>query len=136
MGSDRTPWRTGTRGNDVIDQVGRRLGHAPGPARRAKAAPLAAEGDQLVVAAVATAQAQEAVGQDAAFEKGVELVPDELRQAGASGLHGLGEEGLGVLLHQAVQGGVFGPVAVVVDLGAIGYPVGKTVGLHELLPSL
>lgn len=47
---------------------------------RSKAAPFAAEGDQLVVAAVATAQAQEAVGQDAAFEEGVELVLHELRQ--------------------------------------------------------
>jgi hypothetical protein len=46
-------------------------------------APLATEGDQLVVAAVTAAQAQEAVGQDAAFEKSVELVLDELRQVGA-----------------------------------------------------
>ena len=49
-------------GDDVADQVRRRLRHAPGTARRAKAAPLAAESDQLVVPAVAAAQAQEAVG--------------------------------------------------------------------------
>ena len=53
---------------------------------------------------VAAAQPQEAVRQDAAFEKGVELVPHELRQvgSGSGGGFGLGEEGRGVLLHQAV----------------------------------
>jgi len=55
--------------DDVVDQVGRRLGHAPGPARRAKAAPLAAEGDQLVMPAVTATQAQEAVGEDAALQE-------------------------------------------------------------------
>jgi hypothetical protein len=53
------------------------------------------------VAAVAAAQSQEAVGQDAAFEEGVELVFDELRQVGDGSVFGLGEEGRGVLLHQA-----------------------------------
>ena len=38
--------------------------------------------------AVAAAQPQEAVGQDAAFEKGVELVLHELRQFGTSGASG------------------------------------------------
>lgn len=41
-----------------------------------------------VVAAVAAAQLREAVGQDAAFEEGVELVFDELRQVGASSVFG------------------------------------------------
>jgi hypothetical protein len=72
----------------VVHPVHRRLRHAPGPARRAKAAPSAAEGDQLVVAAVAAVQAQEAVGQDAALEEVVELVFDKLRQvcAGSVGI--------------------------------------------------
>jgi len=35
----------------MIHQVGRGLGHAPGVARRADAAPLADEGDQKVVPA-------------------------------------------------------------------------------------
>ena len=48
--------------------------HAPGAARRATAAPLAAEGDELVAAAVAAAKTQETVGQDAALKEGVELV--------------------------------------------------------------
>ena len=69
--------------SDVIEQVRRRLYHAPGPARRAEAASFAAVGHKLVVAGVAAMQAQKAVGQDAAFEEGVELVPHKLGQAGA-----------------------------------------------------
>ena len=121
--------------DDVVDQVGSRLRHAPRAARGAKPASLAAEGDELVVAAIATAQAQEAVRQDAALKKRVELVLDELRQAGA-GLLGLGEEGLSVLLHQAVQRGLLGTVALVLDRRAIRRPVGlPTDGLHALLTS-
>ena len=58
--------------------------------------------------AVAAAQPQEAVRQDAAFQEGVELVTDELRQPGTGGLFGLGKETLGMLLHQAVQRGLLG----------------------------
>ena len=68
----------------------------PGPARRTKAAPFAAESDELVVPAVAATQPQEAVGQDAAFEEGVELVLHELRQIGAGCGFGLREERRGV----------------------------------------
>ena len=64
-----THWRTGTCGSEP----GRRLPHAPGPAGRTEPAPVAAKRDKLVVAAVATVQAQEALCQDAAFEEGVEL---------------------------------------------------------------
>ncbi len=92
------------------------------------------------MAAVGAAQAQEAVRQDAALEEGVELVFDELRQVGAGGLLGLGEEGLGVLLHKAVQRGLLGPVTLVVDRGATLRPMPTTGlptdGLHALLPSL
>jgi hypothetical protein len=38
------------------------------------------------------------VGQDAAFEEGVEHLLDELRQVGARSILGLGEESRGVLL--------------------------------------
>ena len=44
--------------------------------------------------------------QDAAFEKGVELVPHKLRQVGANCRLSLLEEGGGLLLHQAVQRGL------------------------------
>jgi hypothetical protein len=75
------------------------------------------------VAAVTAAQSQEAAGQDAAFEEGVELILDELRQVGASSVFGLGEEGCGVLLHEAVWRGLFRAVALVVDRGAIRCPL-------------
>ena len=52
------------------------------------------------MAAVAAVQAQEAVREDAAFEEGVELVLDELRQVGAGSRLCLGDEGRGVLLRQ------------------------------------
>jgi hypothetical protein len=115
--------------------VRRRLRHAPGPARGAKTAPLAREDDQLVLGAVAATQAQEAVRQDAAFEEGVELVLDELRQVGAGLGLGLREEGRGVLLYQAVQRGLFRAVALVVDWDAIRRPLGLPAnGLHARLP--
>ena len=97
---------------DVVHQVRRRLRHAPGSACGAKPAPLAAKRHQLVVAAVAAVQAQEAVGQDAAFQESVELVLHELRQVGTGSVFGLGEEGRSVLLHQAVQRGLLRAVAL------------------------
>jgi len=95
------------------------LRHAPRPARGAKPTALATERQELVVAAVGAAQAQEAVRQDATLQESVELVTDELRQASASGLLSLSEEALGVLLYQAVQRGLLGAVTLVVDRGAI-----------------
>ena len=41
------------------------------------------------MAAVAAVQPREAVGQNAAFEEGVELILDELRQVGTGGSFGL-----------------------------------------------
>ena len=81
-------------------------------------------------------QAQEAVGQDAAREKGVELVLDELRQVGAGCGFSQLKEGRDVLLRKAVQRGLLRTVALAADRGVIGYPVGKTAGLHALLPML
>ena len=87
------------------------------------------------MAAVAAAQPQKAVRQDAAFEEGVELVLDELRQVGACSVFGLGEEGRGVLLHQSVQRGLLRAVALVVDRGAIRRPLRLPAnGLHARLP--
>ena len=105
------------------------------PARRAEPAPLAAERDQLVMAAVAAAQAQaqEAVGQDAAFKKGLALVLDKLRQVGAGSVFGLGEEGRRVLLHQAVQRGLFRAMTLVVNGGTLRYQCGSPGSLHALL---
>ena len=121
--------------DDVVDQVRRGLRHAPRAARRAEPAALAAEGQQLVVAALAAAQPQEAVGQDAALEEGVELVLDEPRQLGSGAGLGVGDEAGRVLLHQAVQRGLLRAVALVVDRGAIRRPLGLPAdGLHARLP--
>ena len=84
------------------------------------------------MAAVAAAQPQKAVSQDAAFEEGVELVFDELRKVGACSVFGLGEEGRGVLLHQAVQRGLLGAVAHVVNGGTVRYQCGSPGSLHAL----
>jgi hypothetical protein len=71
--------------------IARLSGHAGGILRLAAepkrwigvTAPLAAERDDLVVAAVAAVQAHEAMSQGAAFVEGVELVLHALRQVGA-----------------------------------------------------
>jgi len=66
-----------------------------------------------------------AIGNASMPQNGFELVFDELGKAGTGGLLGLGEEGLGVLLHQAVQRGLLGAVALAVHRGAIaGRPSG------------
>ena len=89
------------------------------------------------MAAVAAAQSQKAVSEDAAFEAGVELVLDELRQVGAGRGFGLGEEGRAMLLHQAVQRGLLWAVALAVDRDAIGRPLGLPAnGLQAWLPRL
>ena len=68
-----------------------------------------------------TVQGQrEAVGQDSAFEVRLELVLDELRLVGAGLTLSLREEGGGVLLHPAVQRGLFRAVALEVDGGPSG----------------
>ncbi|MBA2591340.1 MAG: hypothetical protein H0U97_03380 [Gammaproteobacteria bacterium] len=65
----------------MIDQVGGGLRHAPGATARAEAATLATEGHELFMGTVGATQAQEAVGQYAALEKGIEFVFDEFGQA-------------------------------------------------------
>jgi hypothetical protein len=78
---------------------------------------------------------RQAVRQDAALEEGVELVLDKLGQAGTGSSLDMSEEGLGGLLHQAVQRGLLRAVTLVVDRGAIGRPLGLPAdGLHALPP--
>ena len=83
--------------DDLVDQVRGALGHAPRAARGAKPAPLAGERHQLLVRAVSAANAQESVRQNPAFEKGLKLVSDKLRQARAGPGLDLGEERLQML---------------------------------------
>ena len=63
------------------------------------------------------AQPQKSVGEDAALEKGVELVFDEPGQRRAGPRLDLGQEGVEVLLDQLIQRGVFGAPTFVVDRG-------------------
>jgi hypothetical protein len=67
------------------------------------------------MAALAAAQPQEPVRQDAALEESVELVLDEPGQLGSGAGFGVRDEAGRVLLHQAVQRGLLGAVALVVD---------------------
>lgn len=77
------------------------------------------------------------MSQDAALREGVELVLHELRQIGSGGGLDFGEEGRDVLLNQAVQRGLLGAVALVVDQDAVARSVGLPAdGLHAVLPRL
>jgi len=87
------------------------------------------------VAALAAAQPQKTMRQDAALQEGFELVLDERGQLGARAGLGVGDEAGRVLLYQAVQRGLLGAVALVVDRGAIGRPLGLLRrGSHDGLP--
>jgi hypothetical protein len=84
------------------------------------------------VAALAAAQPQKAVGQDAALEEGVELVFDEPWQFGAGAGLGVGDEAGRVLLHKSVQRGLLRALTLVVDRGATRRPLGLLRrGLHD-----
>ena len=107
--------------DDAVDQVRCRLRHAPRTARGAKAAALAAERQQLVVAALAAAQPQETMRQDSALQEGFELVLDEPGQLGARAGLGVGDEAGRVLLHQAVQRGLLGAVALITERAVGGF---------------
>lgn len=58
---------------DMIDEMRRRFGHAPGGAGGADAAALAGIGDDEIVAAVGAAGTGKAVGEDAAIEVAAEF---------------------------------------------------------------
>ena len=85
--------------------------------------------------AFAAVQSQEAVGQDAALQEGVELVLDESRQLAPGAGLGVGDEAGRMLLHQAVQRGLLRAVTLVVQRGAIRRPLGRSANsLHARLP--
>lgn len=77
--------------------------------------------DRLVLFAVALPQA--AVGQDVALQEGVEHALDEPGQLSAGAGLGVSDEAGRVLLHQAIQGRLLWPMAVVVDRGTVGRPL-------------
>jgi hypothetical protein len=83
----------------VIHQVGGRLCHTPGATGGANFVSLTGEFYKLLVGAVYAAQAQKSMGQDTAFEKGVELIFNKIGQARSGLALDLGKEGLGVFLY-------------------------------------
>ncbi len=98
-------------------------------------AAFAPERQRLVVTALAAAQPQETVGQDAALEEGVELVLDAPRQFTARAGLNVRDEAGGVLLHKPIQRGLLGAMALVVELGAIRRHLGLPAdGPHARLP--
>ena len=93
---------------DVIDPVGGGLGHAPGVARGADAAALAGEGHEEIVAALATACAGEAIGQDAALQVASEFALHIAGYRVPIAVARPCEVGLQVLLDEAVEDGLLG----------------------------
>jgi len=91
--------------------------HAPSAAGGAKAASFASERNQLLMAALAAAQAEKPVRQNAAGEKGIELGFDKLRQAASTLGFDLRQEGFEVFLNQSIEGGFFGTPPLVMDWG-------------------
>jgi len=88
----------------VIDQMGRALGHAPGAARGADAAPLAGESDEKIVAALPATRTGEAVGENTALQVATQLPFGMGRDALILPiLVAQGKEGLEVALHRAVE---------------------------------
>jgi hypothetical protein len=99
----------------VLDEVGGRLGHAPGGAGRAQAAALAGVGDQEVVAASVAVCSREAAGQDPALEVAAQLALDVTRGRRAVGiaLAPACQPGLEVQLHQPVERRALGTATAV-----------------------
>jgi microcompartment protein CcmK/EutM len=64
-------------GQNAVDEVCRGIGHAVAAATGAKAPAFARKGDEAIEAAIVAVQAQEAMGEDAASQEGVELLLDE-----------------------------------------------------------
>ena len=102
MGNDSTHWRTGTWGMTCSTRCVAfcAMGRAPHDGQNPRLLQLKAT--SLSCPQSPQRRRCEAVRQDAAFEEGGELPLHELRQVGAGGSFDVGEEGRGVLLHQAV----------------------------------
>ncbi len=90
----------------MINQVCGGLGHAPGVARRADAAPLAGESDQEIVAALRTTRTGKAVGQNAALQIPSQLTFHVAGYRVTIAVASQREVGLQVLLDEAVEDGL------------------------------
>jgi hypothetical protein len=86
------------------------VGHAPAEAGGAETAPLAGEGDDPIAAAGVAVDAEKTVGEEAALEEAAELALDESRQGTVARA---GQEALEFRLHDAVENGLLGTMALV-----------------------
>ena len=119
IGGDRTHWRTGTWGMTWSTRCAAVCAIRLAPHDGQKPRRLQEKATSLSWPQSPQRSRRKPWARTAAFEEGVELVLHKLRQVGAGSGFGLGEEGRGVLLHQAVQRGLLGAVALVVIRGAI-----------------
>jgi hypothetical protein len=108
-------------GQDLIDEVRGEIGHAPAAARRAEAAALAGERDELVGLAARAPHARETEGEEAAGEVALELGSHETGQAVMSE-----EEGREMLAQDPVQGAALRLAAL--SLSAAAFPGGHAGG--------
>ncbi len=109
-GQREHPLANGDLGQEAVDEVRSRVGHAASDARRAAAAALAREGHEPVDAALRAAHPHEAEREQAALEVRAQLAHDEARDAAATLLRSR-EEGLEVLPNRAVERRVLGAAA-------------------------
>ena len=92
------------RGQDVVHEVGRALGHSPGIARGADAAAFAGEGDQEIVAALLAPRSRKAVGQNATLQVPPQFPLGVRRDALVLPVvPAQRKEGLEVVLHRPVE---------------------------------
>lgn len=96
----------------MIDQVGGRLHHAPGPATGTEPSALAAERHQMFVTAAVALDTQEPVLQPSALQVGVELLSDEFWQV-AAGLFNCLNEAWVMLGNNGVKSSLFRPMEVI-----------------------
>jgi len=99
-------------GQNAVDEVCRGVRHAVAAATGAKAPAFAREGDEAVESAIAAVEAQEAMGEDAAAQEGVELLLDEAGHGLLASLCAC-QEGLEFLPDDVVEDALFGAMSCV-----------------------
>jgi hypothetical protein len=112
---------------DFVDQQRGALDHAPGTAARTEAPAFATERDQVLGMATVATDPEEPMLESSALQVGLELLLDVRGQRHAL-LGQVLDERRVVLLHQPVEPGVLGSVALV-DESTGGFPA---VGVHRL----
>ena len=122
-------------GQNAVDEVCRGLGHAVAATTRAKAPAFAREGDEAVEAAIVAVQAQEAMGEDAAAQEGMELLLDEAGHGLLASLCAR-QEGLEFLPDDVVEDALFGAMSCVGALRTSAPRVGRMWSVDRLGDSL